>query len=190
MYRLASSSHTTPPLHNKLSPFLLRRNLRHQSQRLHRRNCQIRAMRAVIQRVSSSSVTVDGRIVSEIGPGLLVLIGIHESDTESDADYILQILKLKHVYRCRKVLNMRLFSNETTGKGWDQNVMQRNYGVLLVSQFTLYGFLKGNKPDFHVAMPPDKAKPFYASLVEKFQKAYNPDAVKDGVFGAMMQVRR
>jgi D-tyrosyl-tRNA(Tyr) deacylase len=68
-------------------------------------------MRAVIQRVSSSSVTVDGRIVSEIGPGLLVLIGIHESDTESDADYI-----------CRKVLNMRLFSNETTGKGWDQNV--------------------------------------------------------------------
>jgi D-tyrosyl-tRNA(Tyr) deacylase len=88
MYRLASSSHTTPPLHNKLSPFLLRRNLRHQSQRLHRRNCQIRAMRAVIQRVSSSSVTVDGRIVSEIGPGLLVLIGIHESDTESDADYM------------------------------------------------------------------------------------------------------
>lgn len=47
-----------------------------------------------------------------------------------------------------------------------------------VSQFTLYGFLKGNKPDFHVAMPPEKAKPFYASLVEKFQKAYNPDAVK------------
>ncbi|CAE6189105.1 unnamed protein product [Arabidopsis arenosa] len=134
-------------------------------------------MRAVIQRVSSSSVTVDGRIVSEIGPGLLVLIGIHETDTDSDADYI-----------CRKVLNMRLFSNETTGKGWDQNVMQRNYGVLLVSQFTLYGFLKGNKPDFHVAMPPDKAKPFYASLVEKFQKVYNPDAVKDGVFGAMMQV--
>ncbi|KAG7547031.1 D-aminoacyl-tRNA deacylase DTD [Arabidopsis suecica] len=181
MYRLASSSsfsssHTTL-LHNKLSPFLLRRNRRHQSQRLHRRNYQVRAMRAVIQRVSSSSVTVDGRIVSEIGPGLLVLIGIHESDTDCDADYI-----------CRKVLNMRLFSNETTGKGWDQNVMQRNYGVLLVSQFTLYGFLKGNKPDFHVAMPPDKAKSFYASLVEKFQKVYNPDAVKDGVFGAMMQV--
>ncbi|XP_019086760.1 PREDICTED: D-tyrosyl-tRNA(Tyr) deacylase-like isoform X2 [Camelina sativa] len=169
------SSHTTLLL-NKLSPLLLRRNRRHQSQRLHRRNYQIRAMRAVVQRVSSSSVTVDGRIVSEIGPGLLVLIGIHESDTDSDADYI-----------CRKVVNMRLFTNETAGKGWDQNVMQRNYEVLLVSQFTFYGFLKGNKPDFHVAMPPDKAKPFYASLVEKFQKAYNPDAVKDGVFGAMMQ---
>lgn len=134
-------------------------------------------MRAVIQRVSSSSVTVDGRIVSDIGPGLLVLIGIHESDTDADADYI-----------CRKVLNMRLFTNESTGRGWDQNVMQRGYGVLLVSQFTLYGFMKGNKPDFHVAMPPEKAKPFYASLVERFQKAYKPDAVKDGVFGAMMKV--
>ncbi|CAA7042729.1 unnamed protein product [Microthlaspi erraticum] len=170
---LPSSSHTIL-LRNKLSPFLLRRNHSH---RLRRRTSQIRAMRALIQRVSSSSVTVDGRIVSEIGPGLLVLIGIHESDTDADADYI-----------CRKVLNMRLFDNETTGKGWDQNVMQRDYGVLLVSQFTLYGFLKGNKPDFHVAMPPEKAKPFYASLVERFQKAYSPDAVKDGVFGAMMKV--
>lgn len=47
-----------------------------------------------------------------------------------------------------------------------------------VSQFTLYGILKGNKPDFHVAMPPDKAKPFYAAVVEKFQKAYKPDSVK------------
>ncbi|KAK6268682.1 hypothetical protein QUC31_012842 [Theobroma cacao] len=141
------------------------------------RNPQIRAMRAVVQRVASASVEVDGRIVSEIGPGLLVLVGLHDSDTESDADYI-----------CRKVLNMRLFPNESTGKGWDQSVMQRNYGVLLVSQFTLYGFLKGNKPDFHVAMPPQKAKPFYESLLDKFRKAYQPDAIKDGVFGAVMKV--
>uniref|UniRef100_A0A2N9G5W5 D-aminoacyl-tRNA deacylase n=1 Tax=Fagus sylvatica TaxID=28930 RepID=A0A2N9G5W5_FAGSY len=124
-------------------------------------------MRAVVQRVASASVEVEGRIVSEIGPGLLVLVGLHESDSDSDADYI-----------CRKVLNMRLFPNENTGKGWDQNVMQRNYEVLLVSQFTLYGILKGNKPDFHVAMPPQMAKPFYASLVERFQKSYNPSAIK------------
>ncbi|KAF3451399.1 hypothetical protein FNV43_RR07494 [Rhamnella rubrinervis] len=137
----------------------------------------IRAMRAVVQRVSSASVEVEGSTVSEIGPGLLVLVGLHESDSESDADYI-----------CRKVLNMRLFPNENTGRGWDQNVMQRNYQVLLVSQFTLYGFLKGNKPDFHVAMPPQKAKPFYTSLVDRFKQSYNPDAIKDGVFGAMMKV--
>ncbi|CAF2069629.1 unnamed protein product [Brassica oleracea var. botrytis] len=169
-YCLAScafpSSHTTL-LRNKLSPFLFRRNRSHQTLQLCRRNFQIRAMRAVIQRVSSSSVTVDGRIVSEIGPGLLVLIGIHESDTDADADYI-----------CRKVLNMRLFTNEATGRGWDQNVSSVNK-ICLFLQFTLYGFMKGNKPDFHVAMPPEKAKPFYASLIERFQKAYNkPDAVK------------
>ncbi|CAN6912964.1 unnamed protein product [Brassica oleracea var. botrytis] len=170
-YCLAScafpSSHTTLHLRNKLSPFLFRRNRSHQTLQLCRRNFQIRAMRAVIQRVSSSSVTVDGRVVSEIGPGLLVLIGIHESDTDADADYI-----------CRKVLNMRLFTNESTGRGWDQNVSSVNK-ICLFLQFTLYGFMKGNKPDFHVAMPPEKAKPFYASLVERFQKAYNkPDAVK------------
>ncbi|CAJ2637679.1 D-aminoacyl-tRNA deacylase isoform X5 [Trifolium pratense] len=118
---------------------------------------RVRAMRAVVQRVESASVEVEGRIVSEIGPGLLVLVGIHDSDTESDADYI-----------CRKVLNMRLFPNEDTGKAWDHSVVQKNYQVLLVSQFTLYGFLKGNKPDFHVAMAPQRAKPFYASLVDRW----------------------
>ncbi|KAJ4818236.1 D-tyrosyl-tRNA(Tyr) deacylase [Rhynchospora pubera] len=131
----------------------------------------------MVQRVLSASVEVEGRIVSQIGPGLLVLVGIHEADADSDADYI-----------CRKVLNMRLFPNEETGKAWDQSVVQRDYEVLLVSQFTLYGVLKGNKPDFHVAMPPQIAKPFYASLVEKLQKAYSSDAVKDGIFGAMMKV--
>ncbi|CAJ1961836.1 unnamed protein product [Sphenostylis stenocarpa] len=137
----------------------------------------VTAMRAVVQRVASASVEVEGRIVSEIGPGLLVLVGIHDSDSDADADYI-----------CRKVLNMRLFPNESSGKAWDHSVMQKNYQVLLVSQFTLYGFLKGNKPDFHVAMAPQRAKPFYASLVDRFRNAYNSDAIRDGVFGAMMKV--
>ncbi|XP_029129857.1 D-aminoacyl-tRNA deacylase isoform X3 [Cajanus cajan] len=141
------------------------------------RRTSVRAMRAVVQRVASASVEVEGRIVSEIGPGLLVLVGIHDSDSDADADYI-----------CRKVLNMRLFPNEITGKAWDHSVMQKNYQVLLVSQFTLYGFLKGNKPDFHVAMAPQRAKLFYASLVDRFRNAYNNDAIKDGVFGAMMKV--
>ncbi|KAL1834130.1 uncharacterized protein LOC108212658 [Daucus carota subsp. sativus] len=134
-------------------------------------------MRAVVQRVASASVEVEGRTVSAIGPGLLVLVGLHDSDVDSDADFI-----------CRKVLNMRLFPNDTTGKSWDRNVMQLNYEVLLVSQFTLYGIMKGNKPDFHVAMSPDRARPFYNSVVERFGKAYRTDAVKDGIFGAMMKV--
>ncbi|KAG6419187.1 hypothetical protein SASPL_121401 [Salvia splendens] len=143
-----------------------------------RRNQKIKSMRAVVQRVASASVEVEGRLISSIGQGLLVLVGLHEADVESDAEYI-----------CRKVLKMRLFPNEKTGTAWDQNVMQKNFEVLLVSQFTLYGVLKGNKPDFHVAMPPAAAKLFYASLVERFQKAYRADAVKDGVFGAMMEVK-
>ncbi|XP_024366261.1 uncharacterized protein [Physcomitrium patens] len=134
-------------------------------------------MRAVVQRVTSARIEVDGKIVSEIGDGLLVLVGLLDSDTDVDSEFI-----------CRKILNMRLFQNEKTGKSWDQNVMQKNYEVLLVSQFTLYGVLKGNKPDFHVAMPPQLAKSFYESLVQRVRKAYKPDAVKDGVFGAMMQV--
>ncbi|KAL5565523.1 hypothetical protein UlMin_028687 [Ulmus minor] len=101
---------------------------------------------------------------------------------------------------CQKVLNMRLFPNEIGGRGWTKmygfypsfslptTVMQRNYEVLLVSQFTLYGFLKGNELDFHMAMPPEKAKPFYTSVVDRFKKSYNPDAIKDGVFGATMKV--
>ncbi|KAF6173500.1 hypothetical protein GIB67_031091 [Kingdonia uniflora] len=60
----------------------------------------------------------------------------------------------------------------------NQQGYAENYEVLLVSQFTLYGIMKGNKPDFHVAMPPQTAKPFYASLVEKFRKSYTPEAVK------------
>ncbi|VFQ89479.1 unnamed protein product [Cuscuta campestris] len=134
-------------------------------------------MRAIVQRVASASVEVEGRLVSAIGPGLLVLVGLHDSDSDADADYI-----------CRKVLNMRLFPNEETGKTWDLSVIQKNHEILLVSQFTLCGILKGNKPDFHLAMPPDKAKPFYAAVVEKFRKTYKHDAVKDGIFGAMMKV--
>ncbi|KAL2931802.1 D-aminoacyl-tRNA deacylase [Bienertia sinuspersici] len=135
-----------------------------------------RAMRAVVQRVTSASVEVEGKIVSEIGPGLLVLIGVHDSDSDADSNYI-----------CRKVLNMRLFPNENTGKAWDQSVMQKNYEVLLVSQFTLCGTLKGNKPDFHVAMPPERSKPFYESLVEKFRKSYNPDSIKGSSYLQLMR---
>lgn len=130
-----------------------------------------------MQRVLSAKVVVDGETISQIGPGLLVLVGLLDSDTDSDSEYI-----------CRKVLNMRLFLNERNGKAWDQSVMERNYEVLLVSQFTLYGIMKGNKPDFHVAMTPQLAKPFYDSLVERFRKAYMGDQIKDGQFGAMMQV--
>jgi len=111
-------------------------------------------MRVVIQRVSSAHVTVQGQLVSKIGPGLCVLVGLSRNDTEKDAEYM-----------CRKILNTRLWPNKD-GRPWSMSVAQQNYEVLLVSQFTLYCVLKGNKPDFHNAMNPDQAKAGPAVLVQ------------------------
>ncbi|GJP72558.1 hypothetical protein CLOP_g3276 [Closterium sp. NIES-67] len=134
-------------------------------------------MRAVFQRVSSARVEVEGRVVAEIGAGLCVLVGVMAGDGAQDCDYL-----------CRKILNLRMWPNEKTGRAWDQSVSQKGYEVLLVSQFTLYGQPKGNKLDFHVAMPPQEARPFYEAFVQRVQHAYRPERVKDGIFGAMMEV--
>jgi D-tyrosyl-tRNA(Tyr) deacylase len=123
-------------------------------------------------------VEVDGKVVSAIGPGLLCLIGLGQGDTAEDQDYLI-----------RKVLNGRLWPNEEKGnKPWDLSVSQKGYELLLVSQFTLFCKFKGNKPDFHLAMPPAEARETYQAFVEKVKATYQPDKVKDGVFGAMMQV--
>mmetsp|Transcript_22326 Transcript_22326/g.26860 ORF Transcript_22326/g.26860 Transcript_22326/m.26860 type:complete len:155 (-) Transcript_22326:195-659(-) len=134
-------------------------------------------MRAVIQRVTAASVEVGGDVVSKIGPGLLVLVGIKDGDTDADADYI-----------CRKILGARLFENTDSGKAWDKSVVDKGYEIILVSQFTLYGFFKGNKPDFHHAMPPGQAKDFYDSFVKRVRDSYKGGTVEDGVFGAKMTV--
>ncbi|XP_053708987.1 D-aminoacyl-tRNA deacylase 1 isoform X1 [Synchiropus splendidus] len=133
-------------------------------------------MRAVIQRVSRASVTVGGEQVSSIGPGLCVLLGISADDTQKDAEYMV-----------RKILNLRLFEDEE-GRAWSRSVMDRHYEVLCVSQFTLQCILKGNKPDFHAAMPAALAQPFYQSILEKLRSSYRPESVRDGKFGALMQV--
>ena len=103
------------------------------------------SMRAVVQRVLKASVSVDGQVVSQIGPGLLCLIGLSKGDeTDSDArDYI-----------ARKILNGRVFKNEDTGKMWDQSVVQRSYEVLLVSQV---GPQSPNQSShFLASSPPDR----------------------------------
>lgn len=135
-------------------------------------------MRAVIQRVKHASVSVDGEIVSKIGPGLLCLIGCEADDAEHDADYI-----------CRKVLNTRLFKEDGTNRAWSKSVKEIDGEVLLVSQFTLHAQLRGRKPDFHRAMPPQEASAFYERFVERVRVAYDPKRVQDGIFGAMMDVK-
>jgi D-aminoacyl-tRNA deacylase len=126
-------------------------------------------VRALVQRVSQASVTVDGNEVARIGPGLLVLLGIRRGDGEAEADRV-----------ASKLLALRVFEDEA-GK---MNLAVGDVGgeVLCVSQFTLYGDVrKGNRPSFIEAAPPDEAEPLY----ERVRAALG---AKGGVFGVRMAV--
>ncbi|NP_001253587.1 D-aminoacyl-tRNA deacylase 1 [Macaca nemestrina] len=133
-------------------------------------------MKAVVQRVTRASVTVGGEQISAIGRGICVLLGISLEDTQKELEHMV-----------RKILNLRVFEDES-GKHWSKSVMDKQYEILCVSQFTLQCVLKGNKPDFHLAMPTDQAEGFYNSFLEQLRKTYRPELIKDGKFGAYMQV--
>ncbi|KAL4238525.1 D-tyrosyl-tRNA(Tyr) deacylase [Mactra antiquata] len=133
-------------------------------------------MKAIVQRVTKASVSVDGKVVSSIGNGLCVLVGIGRKDAPKDADWL-----------ARKILNLRLFDDDD-GRRWNKSVLDKQYEVLCVSQFTLCMQLKGNKPDFHDAMAPDQSQQFYDDFVKLLRQNYEEDKIKDGVFGAHMIV--
>ncbi|KAK4469726.1 hypothetical protein MN116_007250 [Schistosoma mekongi] len=134
-------------------------------------------MRAVVQRVKQASVSVNDSIVSQISRGILVLIGLSRRDTETDMEYIV-----------RKILNVRLFPSADGVRRWDKSVKDLNLEILCVSQFTLYSELKGNKLDFHCAMDPKLSKDTYSQLINQLKRNYHKEKVKDGIFGAMMDV--
>ncbi|CAJ0957196.1 unnamed protein product, partial [Mesorhabditis belari] len=134
-------------------------------------------MRAVIQRVTKASVTVGEEIVGSIGRGLCVLVGIHRDDKDDDMEYIV-----------RKILNLRLFDCEGNGKKWDKSVKDLDLEVISISQFTLFGQLKGNKVDFHNSMGPNEAGAFYARFLEALKKAHKLERIQDGKFAAYMSV--
>ena len=132
-------------------------------------------MRAVVQRVSSAAVAVDGEVVGDIGTGLLVLLGVGRGDTEQSARWI-----------CDKLLKLRIFEDER-GK-MSRSVSEVGGAILLVSQFTLYGDVeKGNRPGFDAAAPPEIAEALYEKAVE-YLKSASSVPVATGVFRAMMQV--
>lgn len=131
-------------------------------------------MRAVIQRVKSSSVTVDEKQISQIGPGLLVLLGVSQSDTPSDAEYLAD-----------KVANLRIF--EDPDAKMNLSVIDIAGEVLVVSQFTLYGDCrKGRRPSFVEAAAPEKAEKLYDYFTGQIEKKGIP--VQSGRFRAMMDV--
>ncbi|KAL4942474.1 hypothetical protein BDV06DRAFT_192099 [Aspergillus oleicola] len=134
-------------------------------------------MKAVIQRVKSASVTVDGQLISKIGRGLLVLAGVGRDDTEKDIDTMIN-----------RILKAKLFPAETD-KQWKRNIQDVDGEVLCVSQFTLFGQLKkGKQPDFHEAANADTARKLYDYFYRRLGESYKPDRVKNGVFQAMMDV--
>jgi D-aminoacyl-tRNA deacylase len=125
-------------------------------------------MRALVQRVSRASVSVDGRLISEIGPGLLVLLGVTHDDTEQQADWLAD-----------KVRALRIFAD---AKG-RMNEPLGDREVLCVSQFTLYGDArKGNRPSYVAAAPPEQAEPLYERFCERL-------GAQRGAFGALMAVQ-
>jgi D-tyrosyl-tRNA(Tyr) deacylase len=136
-------------------------------------------MRAVIQRVSSASVTVDGEpngreIIGAIDAGLLVLLGVGRDDTPQDAEYIVD-----------KTVNLRIFP-DADGR-FDRSVLDTQGELLVVSQFTLYADTrKGRRPSFTDAAPPDIAKAQFDATVERFRATGL--TVETGRFQAMMDV--
>lgn len=129
----------------------------------------------LLQRVAHASVTVEGTVVGQIQSGYLVLLGVAHGDDEATADRL-----------CEKLVKLRLFPNEQ-GK-FDRSVLDIAGGVLVVSQFTLYGNpKKGNRPSFTDAASPDVAQPLCGYVVEAL-KQRGVAQVHAGVFGADMKV--
>jgi D-tyrosyl-tRNA(Tyr) deacylase len=131
-------------------------------------------MKAVVQRVRESSVSVEGRIVGSIGPGLMVLLGVAQGDTSTAADYLAD-----------KIVHLRIFEDEN-GR-MNRSLADMGGGMLIVSQFTLLGDCrKGRRPSFIQAARPDLAESLYEYFVEQVKKKGIP--VQTGIFGAMMAV--
>ncbi len=132
-------------------------------------------MRAVIQRVSRASVKTGNTGKSSIGYGMLVLLGIEDTDNDTDTDWL-----------CKKIVQLRIF-NDNDGI-MNLSVRDVNGGIMVVSQFTLHAKTKkGNRPSYIKAAHPEKAIPLYNSFTEKISELLGKE-IATGEFGAMMEV--
>ncbi|MDX1438393.1 MAG: D-aminoacyl-tRNA deacylase [Rubricoccaceae bacterium] len=132
-------------------------------------------MIALVQRVKEASVTVDGKMVGAIGPGLLLLLGVHTDDTDAEADWL-----------AGKVSRLRVFK-DPEGK-MNYSLLDTGGEALVVSQFTLYGDArKGNRPSYINAAAPEKAESLYVHFAKTLSGLLQKP-VPTGVFGAMMDV--
>ena len=132
-------------------------------------------MRALIQRVKKASVTIEGKIFSEINNGMLIFLGIEDEDSQEDIDWL-----------ARKIAHLRIFSDENDAM--NLSVMDTDGDCLVVSQFTLHANTKkGNRPSFIRAARPEIAIPLYEKFIVQLEKETGKK-VSTGTFGAMMDV--
>ena len=132
-------------------------------------------MRIVAQRVSKASVTIDGKVKSAIGLGMMILLGIEEADNKEDVEWL-----------CGKLSKLRIFSDEQDAMNLDINQVEGSF--LVVSQFTLHAMTKkGNRPSFIRAARPEQAIPLYEQFVKRLHEVSGRE-VLTGEFGAMMEV--
>ena len=140
-------------------------------------------MKIIIQRVNKASVSVGGELVSSIGKGLMVLLGITHDDTKADS-----------IHLVHKILNIRLWpeikivGDVEEHKPWAKSVMEMKYELMIVSQFTLYHKMKGNKPDFHNARDHEEAKQMYLEFIQLIKDGYEESKVQKGAFGEYMNI--
>lgn len=133
-------------------------------------------MRAVIQRVSSASVSIDNHLQGEIKQGLLILLGIEGDDTPEDIDWL-----------CRKITAMRIFNDTKNAMNLSLKTIAGQ--ALIISQFTLHASTKkGNRPSFMKAAKPEIAKPLYLKFIHTFENTLG-HPVATGIFGTDMQVQ-
>jgi D-aminoacyl-tRNA deacylase len=132
-------------------------------------------MRAIIQRVTQAQVQIDNKLFSEIGNGFLVLLGIEDADTEEDINWLAQ-----------KIVNLRVFNDENGVM--NISLMDANFDILLVSQFTLFASTKkGNRPSYIKASRPEFAIPLYEKMIAKLEELLGKK-IATGTFGADMQI--
>ena len=132
-------------------------------------------MRAIIQRVTHAQVNIDGKLFSEIGNGLLVLLGIEDADSDEDINWLAQ-----------KIVNLRVFNDENGVM--NISLLDSNFDILLVSQFTLFASTKkGNRPSYIKASRPEFAIPLYEKMIAKLEELLGKK-IGTGTFGADMQI--
>jgi len=132
-------------------------------------------MRAIIQRVSKASVTIDGSVTGEIKSGLLVLLGIEDADTDNDIQWL-----------SAKIVNIRIFNDENGVM--NRSLIEVDGDILLISQFTLHASTKkGNRPSYIKASKPDFAVPMYEKMIVQLEKDLGKK-IQTGIFGADMKV--